>query len=353
MLGDGLAQRLDGAVVALPVEAALAAAVALEGHARGPVQARPTIPVPGIVQVEHVAVVIQPVVAVERRRVALAQQALPFLGLVVRQGRVDRQRGRREEEILRLAVVIGVDLRMPVQKRRHLPRGSRSAKPGSRSRFRSKQIMVEPTVNRPRAGGARRRTPRAGRGPRALYHAVNRSWPSGFCAGLMSTTHCLSTSASFGSSLAVKVGRAPASRPRKPRIRRRGSNSSATRPSANAPRWRRRPPAMHVRGSASRARSLLMASSRARFSGRGNGEQVKRTVLGRLAEGHDLQPVGLGRRVRAGTVRSWRRSCGTRPARNPAASRAGERRAGRGRARRNRTAPCRASAAGVAVCAWT
>ena len=73
MLGDGLAQRLDGAVVALPVEPALAAAVALERHARGPVQARPAIPVTGIIQVEHVAVVIQPMVAVERRRVALAR----------------------------------------------------------------------------------------------------------------------------------------------------------------------------------------------------------------------------------------------------------------------------------------
>ncbi len=90
VLGDPVPQAEDRAVVARPGVAAVAAAVGLVGHPDGAVQRRPAVPVARVVEVEDVAHVVVPAVAVERGAVGAAVQLGPADDLRLGQARVDR-----------------------------------------------------------------------------------------------------------------------------------------------------------------------------------------------------------------------------------------------------------------------
>jgi hypothetical protein len=110
----------DGLVV--PAEREVAAAVGLVGHADRALERGPDVPVLGRVEVEHVAHVVLPAVAVERRRVPLAEAVHPHLVVVRPQRGVGRVGGGREEERRHLPVVVHEHLRPPAADlARHLP----------------------------------------------------------------------------------------------------------------------------------------------------------------------------------------------------------------------------------------
>jgi len=115
-------QHGDDRLVVSP-EGQVAAAVGLVRHADRALERGPDVPVLDGVEVEHVADVVLPAVAVERRRVASAEAVHPLL-VVGEAERVVRRVGRgREEERRHLAVVVHEHLRPPAADlARHLPR---------------------------------------------------------------------------------------------------------------------------------------------------------------------------------------------------------------------------------------
>ena len=113
VLRDPIAEAQDGVVVATPAVTLVAAAIGLVSHPGGAVQGRPAIPIAGIVQIEDVADVVVPTVAVESRAVRATVHLGPSHDLILRQARVDGEHRRWEEELDGLAVVIDEDLRVP------------------------------------------------------------------------------------------------------------------------------------------------------------------------------------------------------------------------------------------------
>ena len=105
-------ERGDAAVGQAVGEALAAAAVGLERHAGGAVERRVAVPVARVVQVVDLAREVRPAVAVERRGDVLPVGLdPPPRGLV--ELRVDRPGPRREEEAVRVAVVIDEEHGVP------------------------------------------------------------------------------------------------------------------------------------------------------------------------------------------------------------------------------------------------
>ena len=112
MVGDAVAKRGDGAVVAALAE--LRPSVRLVRHPSRALEGGPFVPVADVEEVEDAPHEILPAVLVEGRRIAPAVRIEPLRRLS-RQVHVHRLRDRREEEVRGRRVMVHEHLRMPAQ----------------------------------------------------------------------------------------------------------------------------------------------------------------------------------------------------------------------------------------------
>src|SRR5690606_32335254 len=146
MLCGSRAKRDYRSVLPSPSKSFEAAAVGFVCHSDRSVQRRISVPISRIERVENSAdeVILQ--IFIEGRGVCSSVDVVPAVRCGLRQIWVDRESDRREKELLRLAVMIDRNLRIPFHKRRlHIPRFF--LRESKRVAVQVKSVMANAAVN--------------------------------------------------------------------------------------------------------------------------------------------------------------------------------------------------------------